>query len=182
MREDTTRRLIPLALLLLAALLASPGCGAQSAAQAMLQAVAPGVYVALQPAANRFNDSNATVIVTTDSVIVIDTQTTLTSTRAVLEQIRKLTDKPVRYVINTHWHGDHVYGNQIYRDAFPSVQFIAQTNTREDMSTRAAKELKDNVESLPGRIESRLLSELRPFCGKPMFGSSATIQANRGRA
>jgi len=143
------------ALVLMAAssFLVTQMCGAQTVNQLSLQPVGTGVYVAFQPAANRFNDSNSTVIVTSDSVIVIDTQTTLTSTRAVLEQIRKLTEKPVRYVINTHWHGDHVYGNQVYREAFPGVQFIAQTNTREDMSARAAKELKDNVDSLPGRID-----------------------------
>jgi cyclase len=160
----------------LLSLMIAPISIAQTSPQASLQQVGPGVYVAFQPAANRFNDSNSTVIVTSDSVIVIDTQTTLTSTRAVLEQIRKLTDKPVRYVINTHWHGDHVYGNQIYREAFPGVQFIAQTNTREDMAARAAKELKDNVDSLPGRIEKakqQLVTGLT-MSGKPLTAEQRT--------
>jgi glyoxylase-like metal-dependent hydrolase (beta-lactamase superfamily II) len=86
-------------------------------------------------------------------VVVVDTQTTLTATRAILEQIRKITDKPVRWVINTHWHGDHVHGNQVYREAFPSVQIVAQVKTREDMAQRAAAELKDQVANLPGEIE-----------------------------
>jgi len=119
----------------------------------VLQSVAPGVYVALQPFADRFNDSNSTVIVLDDTVVVVDTQTTLTATREILEQIRKVTDKPVRWVVNTHWHGDHVQGNQIYREAFPGVQFIAQASTREDMANRTTAELKDDVASLPGRIE-----------------------------
>ncbi len=118
-----------------------------------LQQVAPGVYVALQPFAGRFNDSNSTILIGGNSVIVVDTQTTLTATSGILEQIRKLTDKPVRFVINTHWHGDHVQGNQVYRDAFPGVQFIAQTNTREDMEQHTATELKDSVANLPGQIE-----------------------------
>lgn len=124
-----------------------------AAAQMEIKQVAPGVYAALQPFANRFNDSNSTIIIGEDSVIVVDSQTTLTATRGVIEQIRKLTDKPVRYVINTHWHGDHVQGNQEYRAAFPGVQFIAQANTREDMSQRASAELKDQVEKLPAQIE-----------------------------
>lgn len=119
----------------------------------LVQPVAPGVYVALQPFADRFNDSNSTIIVLDDSVVVVDTQTTLTATRAILDQIRKITDKPVRWVINTHWHGDHVQGNQVYREAFPGVQFIAQVNTREDMAQHATAELKDDVAKLPGRIE-----------------------------
>ena len=40
---------------------------------------------------------------------------------ALIDEIRKLTDKPVRFVINTHWHGDHVHGNQVYRDQFPDM-------------------------------------------------------------
>jgi cyclase len=118
-----------------------------------LQPVAPGIFVALQPLADRFNDSNSTIIVLDDSVLVVDTQTTLTTTREILEQIRKVTDKPVRWVVNTHWHGDHVLGNQIYREAFPGVQFISQANTREDMATRATAALKDDIASMPGRIE-----------------------------
>ena len=118
-----------------------------------IQPVAPGVYVALQPFADRFNDSNSTIIILDDSVLVVDTQTTLTATRAVLEQIRKITDKPVRWVINTHWHGDHVQGNQVYREAFPSVQIVAQVKTREDMAQRAAPELKDQVANLPMQID-----------------------------
>ncbi len=37
----------------------------------------------------------------------------------------------MRVVINTHWHDDHVLGNQVYRDAFPGAQFIAHAATRE---------------------------------------------------
>jgi glyoxylase-like metal-dependent hydrolase (beta-lactamase superfamily II) len=170
-------RVIGIALMLaLACLVLAPVGTAQAAAEVVLQPVGPGVFVALVPFANRFNDSNATVIVTNDSVIVIDTQTTLSSTRAVLAAIRKMTDKPVRYVIDTHWHGDHVYGNQIYCEAFPGVELIAQTNTREDMVARAAKELRDNVDSLPGRIEKakqQLVSGLT-MAGKPLTDEQKT--------
>lgn len=124
-----------------------------SAPPVALEPIAPGVYVALQPFADRFNDSNSTVIVLDDSVVVVDTQTTLTATRGVIEQIRKLTDKPVHWVINTHWHGDHVQGNQLYREAFPNVQFIAHVNTRTEMAERTTSELLDQVAKLPAQIE-----------------------------
>jgi len=150
-RQRTSASLRSLFVALLPALLC---CAlATLAAPIDLQQVAPGVYSALQPFADRFNDSNSAIIIGSDSVIVVDTQTTLTATRGILDQIRKLSNKPVRFVINTHWHGDHVQGNQIYRDSFPDVQFIAQTNTREDMEQRTAAELKDSVTSLPGQIE-----------------------------
>jgi cyclase len=136
----------------------------------VLRSVVPGIYVALQPFADRFNDSNSTVIVLDDSVVVVDTQTTLTTTRDILEQIRKITDKPVRWVINTHWHGDHVLGNQVYREAFPGVQFIAQSNTREDMASRTTAELTGDIESIPGNIEKyqRMLASGRTSDGQPL--------------
>jgi glyoxylase-like metal-dependent hydrolase (beta-lactamase superfamily II) len=56
-------------------------------------------------------------------------------------------------VINTHWHSDHIQGNQIYRDAFPGVQFLAQTSTRKDIALRAISELRDQVECLPGQLK-----------------------------
>jgi glyoxylase-like metal-dependent hydrolase (beta-lactamase superfamily II) len=40
-------------------------------------------------------------------------------------------DKPVRYVVNTHWHGDHTVGNQAYLEAFPGAEIIAHPATRE---------------------------------------------------
>jgi cyclase len=139
----------------------------------VLQSVVPGIYVALQPFADRFNDSNSTVIVLDDAVVVVDTQTTLTTTRDILEQIRKITDKPVRWVINTHWHGDHVLGNQVYREAIPGVQFIAQTNTRDDMASRTTAELTADIASIPGNIEKyqRILAS-----GRTADGQSLTQQ------
>jgi glyoxylase-like metal-dependent hydrolase (beta-lactamase superfamily II) len=47
--------------------------------------------------------------------------------------LRKLTSKPVRYVVNTHWHDDHHTGNEVYRDLWPQVEFIAHRDTRTDI-------------------------------------------------
>lgn len=83
------------------------------------------------------NHSNAVFIIGNDDVIVVDTQFTLARTREVLDMLRTLTHKPVSTVINTHWHDDHTFGNQVYAEAFPSAEFIAQENTREAMETIA---------------------------------------------
>jgi len=155
-------------LVLLLSFAASQCCSA-----ALLQPVAPGVYVALQPFADRFNDSNSTIIILDDSVVVVDTQTTLTATRAILAEVRKTTDKPVRWVINTHWHGDHVQGNQVYREAFPNVQFVAQANTREDMAERATAQLAEQVAHLPQQIEEYRQTLAR---GRARDGESLTDQ------
>jgi glyoxylase-like metal-dependent hydrolase (beta-lactamase superfamily II) len=82
-------------------------------------------------------DGTAVVIINDDDVVVVDAQNTPVSTRRVLAEIRKLTSKPVRYVVTTHWHGDHWEGNQVYQDSFPGVDFIAHFNTRDDIMKQA---------------------------------------------
>jgi cyclase len=62
-------------------------------------------------------DSNTTFIITTQGVIVIDTRPTPIEARKVLEEIRKLTDLPIVYTINTHYHGDHTFGNQVFKNS-----------------------------------------------------------------
>ena len=98
--------------------------------------LAENVYAILQPAANRFNDSNAVLIVGPSSALVIDSQVDPDSSRRVIAEIRKVTDKSVHRVVATHWHGDHFQGNQAYRDAYPGVEFVAHANAIGDMRAR----------------------------------------------
>ena len=72
-------------------------------------------------------DSNTTFIITKEGVIVIDTRPTPTEARKVLAEIRKLTALPIVYTINTHYHGDHTFGNQIFKN---SKTIIAHKNVR----------------------------------------------------
>ncbi len=78
---------------------------------------------------------------------MVDTNITPSSARAVLAEIRKLTVKPVRYVINTHHHGDHIYGNRVYQEAFPQVEFIGHSKMREDFLKLNSVGHKEFVES-----------------------------------
>ncbi len=72
-------------------------------------------------------DSNTTFIITKEGVIVIDTRPTPTEARKVLAEIRRLTALPIVYTINTHYHGDHTFGNQIFKN---SKTIIAHKNVR----------------------------------------------------
>src|ERR1041384_4496656 len=74
-------------------------------------------------------ESNSLFIICDRDVIVVDAQSNVAATRAVLAALRRVTTKPVRYVINTHWHDDHIVGNQVYAQAFPGIDFIAHANT-----------------------------------------------------
>ena len=63
-------------------------------------------------------NSNTTFILSDEGVLVIDTRPNPDEALKVLKEIRKVTSKPIKYVINTHFHGDHVFGNQIFCDLF----------------------------------------------------------------
>jgi cyclase len=85
-------------------------------------------------------EGNSLFIINDSDVVVVDTGILPGSARAMVAELEKLTDKPVRYVINTHWHDDHVNGNQVYQDRWPGVEFIAQRNTRTDVIDRVINE------------------------------------------
>lgn len=93
-----------------------------------------GVYAAVlsEPLGLAVN-ANSLFIVNSDHVVIVDAQFTRQATLENLAALRHITHRPVRYVINTHWHDDHVAGNQVYQDTFPLVHFIAHKNTREDL-------------------------------------------------
>lgn len=73
---------------------------------------------------------NTLVVIGRDAVLVVDTGQFPELTRRMIADIRKRTDKPVRYVVNTHWHGDHLVGNSQFVDAFPGVTIVNHVETR----------------------------------------------------
>jgi len=128
-----------------------------------IKKVADGVYAAIgKPGVL----SNGAFIVTEEAVIVVDTHLRPSWARDLITEIRTITDKPVRYVINTHWHNDHTQGNQAYRAAFPTgTEFIAHHHTREDIIGIAIPSMKQNLNDLPSRLsqlKAQIQSRTRP--------------------
>jgi glyoxylase-like metal-dependent hydrolase (beta-lactamase superfamily II) len=62
-------------------------------------------------------DLNIGVIIGEDGVLVIDTRASEREAAELLAELGGLTPKPVRWVVNTHWHWDHAYGNAVFEDA-----------------------------------------------------------------
>jgi len=92
--------------------------------------VADGVYVIRHPdAPDAFPQSNTTVVIGEREVLVVDACYLPSSAREDIAQIREWTDKPVRYLVNTHWHVDHTMGNGVYWDAFPGLAIVAHAQT-----------------------------------------------------
>src|SRR6185295_10239565 len=85
--------------------------------------LAKGVYAAIrtEPPGLTVN-ANSVFIINDSDVVVVDTTLTPGTARETIAALRQLTNKPVEYVINTHWHDDHIMGNQAYREAFPGVE------------------------------------------------------------
>jgi len=97
--------------------------------------LAGGIYEIRHPdAPETFPQSNTTVIIGEKSVLVVDSCLLPSTTRQDIEQIHKWTNKPVTYLLNTHWHFDHTLGNAAYAAAFPAVQIIAQTATQKTIA------------------------------------------------
>jgi glyoxylase-like metal-dependent hydrolase (beta-lactamase superfamily II) len=118
---------------------ATPGSAQEGAYPWRMEEVAPGVYAALQPTATRFDDSNSTVIIGTNEVVVVDAQSEPAAVRSLITWIGTVTEAPVQLVINTHWHGDHTQGNAIYRDAYgDGLEIIGHASLTEDVPQRAA--------------------------------------------
>lgn len=69
--------------------------------------------------------NNPGFIVTSEGVVVIDTGSSVQIGEMVIRQIKKITDKPVVKVINTHYHGDHFLGNHAFAKAYPDVEIYA---------------------------------------------------------
>jgi glyoxylase-like metal-dependent hydrolase (beta-lactamase superfamily II) len=135
--------------------------------------VADGVYAALrkEPPGLTVN-GNSVFIINDDDVIVVDTTLTPGTAREEIAALRKLTAKPVRYVVNTHWHDDHIMGNQAYREAYPGVEFIAHANTRNYLPTTGLnnRRLAMSPQGYPGFIVAlrRRLEQNQSVFGGPM--------------
>jgi cyclase len=74
-------------------------------------------------------EGNSVFIVNDDDVVVVDTGLLPSTTRRFVAELRKITDKPVRFVVNTHWHDDHHDGNFVYREIWPDVTIVAHAAT-----------------------------------------------------
>ena len=73
---------------------------------------------------------NTLVVIGDDGVLVLDTGHFHSLARKMIADIRAITTKPVRYIVTSHWHSDHVFGNAAFREAYPDVVFVAHSETR----------------------------------------------------
>src|SRR5262245_5495532 len=116
-----------------------------------VQKVADGVHVAVAAPAYRVN-SNAAIIESDDGVIIVDTHSKPSAAQVVMAHVRELTPKPVRYVVNTHFHWDHWHGNEVYPAAYPGAEIVTNELTREAMVRKGLKRIQDHVRQMPPEL------------------------------
>ncbi len=118
-----------------------------------LQKVAEGVFFAHAHPQAQVN-CNAVVFERSHDVVVVDAHSKPSAAASLVQQIkREVTPKPVRYVINTHFHWDHTQGDHAYRAAFSPLDFIASSATRQLMSDLSVQRVKESLDAVPPRIE-----------------------------
>jgi glyoxylase-like metal-dependent hydrolase (beta-lactamase superfamily II) len=142
-----------------------------------LAKVADSIYAVVRKTpTSGASDANVLIVIRTRDVVVVDANIFPSSTRQVIAEIRKLTSLPVRYVVNTHWHDDHLLGNNEYRKAYPGVAFISHPFAREAAASHVTDALARNVrEVYPAdsrRVRDQLASGKRRN-GDPLSGADS---------
>lgn len=153
-----------------------------------VERLAEGVYALIrtEPPSLWFTPNNV-FIVGKSGVIVVDANITSEQTREVLAALRKITDKPVKYVINTHWHEDHIIGNRVYRDAFPDVKFVGHRSTLTDLPEIGGANRKGSLQNgrgfvglLEGKLEKGENLAGQPITEEERLGYASDIRLVSG--
>jgi cyclase len=98
--------------------------------------VADGIFYATASGTMSIG-SNTPVIVSGDEALVIDSETSPAAGRALVADLKAITSKPIRFVVDSHYHYDHAFGNQVFG---PEVQIIGHDNTWRRLSTNETLE------------------------------------------
>jgi cyclase len=134
--------------------LASAQTPAAAALPFVLTQVGPGVYAAIDGPEHKAG-SNAGFVIGDDGVLVIDSFFNVDAARALVGEIHRLTPKPIRFVVNTHYHIDHTGGDQALRDAgaiiiaHKNVRAWVRVNNINLLGDRITPEMKSRIEALP---------------------------------
>ena len=131
---------------------------AQPALPFVLKQVGPGVYAAIDGPEHKAG-SNAGVVIGDDGVLVVDAFFNQPAARALVGEIHRLTPKPIRFLVNTHYHVDHTGGDQALRDA--GAVIIAHRNVRGWVRVNNVNLLGDRITpAMRAQIEALPLPDL----------------------
>lgn len=119
--------------------------------------VAEGVYAAIGTDGGKAG-SNAGFVVGSNGVLVVDTFEEVAAARDLLAEIRKVTNLPIRFVVNTHYHLDHTGGNAVFTQAGATI--VAQRNLRGWLRTENLKFFRDPKPEQRAMVEALVLPDM----------------------
>ncbi len=136
-----------------------------------IRKVADGVYAAIaRPSV--LTNCNGVIFENAGDLLIVDSHAMPSAAAALVAQVRKeVSTKPVRYIVNTHFHGDHVQGNAALVKAFPHSVIVSSAETRKILAERGAQSAKGWFDQIPKIIEEneRKLAAARSEQEKAFF-------------
>ena len=90
---------------------------------------------------------NNVFIVGKKEVVVVDSSISSAYASEVIAALKEITNKPVKYLVNTHWHEDHIGGNRAWLQAYPGVQIVGHRSTPEDYARIGAVNRKGGIQN-----------------------------------
>ncbi len=134
-----------------------------------LKQIGPNIWASIDDAKGDAG-ANAGFVIGDDSIAVIDTFENEAAAKALLAEIKKLTPLPIKFVVNTHYHLDHVAGNRVFADA--GAVIVAHRNLRIWINTENLKFFGDKIKPEEKSMVEHLLgpqvaydSEITLFLG-----------------
>lgn len=118
-----------------------------------IEKVADGVYAALARP-QILTNCNAAIFVNARDVLVVDAHSKPSAAAALLAQIKRdITGKPVRYLVNSHFHWDHTQGDAAYKASGAKVDIISSDATKQLMTQLSRNRLKESLDGVPQQID-----------------------------
>ena len=136
----------------------------------MFDEIGDGVFRRRYP----FLDLNVGAVIGEDGVLIVDTRGSHDEADELAAELATLTDLPVRWVVNTHWHWDHTFGNS----RFPGAEIWGHEQCRDVLTTRA-DEMKAAAKGWVPSERQHLIDEVVITPPQRTFGTEASIRIGR---
>ncbi len=118
-----------------------------------IEKVAEGIYAAIAKPAALIN-CNAAIFENSSDLLVVDTHSKPSAVVALVAQLKKeVATKPVRYIVNSHFHWDHSQGTPTYRKIAPRADIVSSAATRRLLAENGAARLRATVDGARGSLD-----------------------------
>jgi cyclase len=114
---------------------------------------------------------NCIAVIGDDGVLVVDSTSFPSHARKIIAEIKQITSQPVRFLVHTHWHPDHLLGDGEFQAAFPGVAFISTAYTRKAIAELAPKYIQGNADPAGAAELRKMLQAGKDESGKPLTGA-----------